>query len=108
MDNILRRLSEDGHVEGNVMVGDRRLTEAEKRIFITERTPGEFDGLATLRDIWLQEGEPTLHDLAIMELLARFEAWDNFLKEYAARVDALMTLYQELRVKMKDLEERMK
>ncbi|KKN63853.1 hypothetical protein LCGC14_0497310 [marine sediment metagenome] len=89
------------------MVGDRRLTDAEKRIFIAERTL-EFDGLATLRDIWLQKGEPTLHDLAIMELLARFEAWLEFNKEYAARVDALMTLYQELRVKEKDLEERVK
>ena len=86
------------------MVGDRRLTEAEKRIFITERTPGEFEALATLRDIWLQEGEPSLHDLAIMELLARFESWDNFLKEYAARVDALMELYQELRVRVDALE----
>ncbi len=90
------------------MVGDRRLTDAEVRIFITERTPGEFDALTTLREIWLQKGEPTLHDLAIMELLARFEAWNSFLKEYAARGDALMTLYQELRVKVKDLEEKVK
>lgn len=87
---------------------DRRLTEAETRIFITERSPGEFDALGTLRDIWLQKGEPTLHDVAIMELLAKFEAWHVFLTEYGARVDALMTLYQELRVKEKDLEERMK
>ena len=90
------------------MTGDRPLTEAELRIFITERTPGEFEALATLRDIWLQKGKPTLHDVAIMELLARFEAWDNFLKEYAARVDALMELYRELRVKVKDLEEKVK
>ncbi len=89
------------------MVGDRRLTEAEKRIFITQRTL-EFDGLGTLRDIWLQEGEPTLHDLAIMELFSKFEAWGTFLPEYGARVDALMELYRELRVKVKDLEERVK
>lgn len=86
------------------MVGDRRLTDAEVRVFITERTPGEFDALAALREVWLQKGEPTLHDLAIMELLARFEAWDGFLKEYAARVDALMKLHQGLRVRMDDLE----
>ncbi len=86
------------------MVGDRCLTDAEVRVFTTERTPGEFDALAALREVWLQKGEPTLHDLAIMELLARFEAWDSFLKEYAARVDALMKLHQELRVRMDDLE----
>lgn len=87
------------------MVGDRSLTENEVRIFITQRTL-ELNALATLRDIWLQKGKPTLHDLAIMELLAKFEAWHTFLTEYAARVDALLNLYQELRVRIGELEEK--
>jgi len=86
------------------MVGDRSLTDAEVRIFITQRTH-ELDALATLRDIWLQEGEPTLHDLAIMELLAKFEAWHEFLKEYAARVDALIKLYKDLELKIDALKD---
>jgi len=87
------------------MVGDRPLTENEVRIFITQRTL-ELNALEKLRDIWLQKGEPTLHDLAIMELLAKFEAWHTFLTEYAARVDALLKLYQELRVRVGELEEK--
>jgi len=89
------------------MVGDRPLTENEVRIFITQRTL-ELNALETLRDIWLQKGEPTLHDLAIMELLAKFEAWHTFLTEYAARVDALLDLYKELRVRVGELEEKVK
>jgi len=89
-----------------MMVGDRPLTEAEVRIFITQRSH-ELNALATLRDIWLQKGEPTLHDLAIMELLAKFEAWNEFLKEYAARTDALMKLYQELDVRIDTLEKKL-
>lgn len=86
------------------MVGDRPLTENEVRIFITQRTL-ELNALATLRDIWLQKGKPTLHDLAIMELLAKFEAWHTFLTEYATRVDSLLVLYKELRVRVGEIEE---
>lgn len=85
------------------MVGDRPLTENEIRIFITQRSH-ELDGLGILRDIWLQKGEPTLHDLAILELLAKFEAWNEFLTEYANRIDALMELYKEQRVRISELE----
>ena len=65
------------------MTGDRRLTEREKYQEITSHS---IDALKIIKE---SGGEPSLFELAIIELSAKIEAHTKLIIELGAEVEAL-------------------
>lgn len=69
------------------MTGDRPLKEHEKRLFLTHSP--DLDALSAVREAMFEGGEPTLHDVAIIEMLARLESHTNFIITHGTEIEAL-------------------
>lgn len=88
------------------MTGDRPLTDHEKRLFLSH--DGSMDALFIVRDTMLEEGEPTLHDVAIIELLARVESQTNVIVRQGREIVALESQISMFVDMMKGFEELVK
>lgn len=88
----------------NRITGDRPLTEREKRLFLAHDQ--EFAGM--IREEMFKGGEPTLHDVFLIELLARQESQTNIIIEQGAKIQMLETNMEILADLVKGFEEMVK
>ena len=80
---------------GVKLTGDRLLHDHEKRILITERSQ-ELDALATLREAFFQGGEPTLFEMAFVELFGTVEVQRNIIIDQGRKIRLLEIRLEEL------------
>lgn len=83
------------------LTGDRPLTEHEKRLFLTH--DHEFSGM--IREEIFKGGEPTLHDVVLIELFGRQEAQTNIIIKQGIQIQMLETNIELLAEIVKGFEE---
>jgi len=72
------------------MTGDRRLTAQEMIAFKLEKEDRRFDALETIKRAILERGdEPTLFELAIIELAAAIESHKNIIIDLGRQIRRL-------------------
>jgi len=72
------------------MTGDRRLTAQEMIAFKLEKENRCFDALETIKQAILEKGdEPTLFELAIIELAAAIESHKNIIIDLGRQIRRL-------------------
>lgn len=79
------------------MTGDRKLTLDEKMLFLQHKT--EF---AT--KITQDEGEPTLHDVAIIEIFAKLDAQKSVIIDLGRKIRNQQYEFDGLRQRLEQLE----
>ena len=83
------------------MTGDRRLQPHEMRVFMEHGSIG-WD---TLKELFFVGGEPSLFEVGFLEVFSKIEAHTNFIVEYGAKIEALMSLQSTLMLTLRRLDE---
>lgn len=83
------------------MTGDRRLQPHEMKVFMEHGSIG-WD---TLKELFFVGGEPSLFEVGFLEVFSKIEAHTNFIVEYGAKINILMSLESSIRLALKRLDE---
>ncbi len=83
------------------MTGDRRLRPHEMKIFMEHGSIG----MNTLKEMLFTGGEPTLFEVALIEISAKLGVHTDLLIEYGAKIKALMSLELNIRLALRRLDE---
>lgn len=84
------------------MTGDRPLKEHEKRMFVSDHS---LHALSNLREAMFEGGEPTLHDVCIIELFGHLESHTNFIVQHGGEIELLKSKLEILVDLVKGLQE---
>ena len=88
------------------MTGDRLLKEHEMRVFMQHGSIG----LNTVKELLFTDSEPTLFEVAFLELIAKVDAHTNILVEQGARIvarDEMLKVVDRLEMAIKMLNARL-
>ncbi len=88
------------------MTGDRKLQEHEMQVFLQHGSIG----LNTVKELLFIGGEPTLFEVALIEIMAKLDAHTNVIIEQGARIvarDELLKMVDRLELAIKMLNARL-
>lgn len=83
------------------MTGDRRLQPHEMKIFMEHGSIG-WD---TIKELLFVGGEPSLFEIVLIEIMAKVEGHTEFIIEYGAKINILMSLESNIRLALSRLDE---
>lgn len=87
------------------MKSDRRLTPQEKRLFIDEAE--HFDAFAAVREALLEGEDPTLFQIALIQLFSESETQKNIIIDQRKLINDLKNEIEKLREHIRNMEKKL-